>query len=378
VADETVVAILACAGSLLGIAAFSLRGGWRRAFAPFRISPRRMTVARLGLCVRDTADIDRVDTILASFLGGFNDMLTARTKAEALASCDGLPTIYRAFAHEGLAMGYTLRSLFRYDASSFEREIVRPRPAYRYLYYVGLGFWSGMRNHPPTKVHRIVEGLDPLHRYLVFDGYGFKVAFFDAPRTEAVYERLSGFSGYARNAAYQGVGRALYFRFMADPQALIEHVRRLDEFATDAAAGVGLASVFVNADRLERAARLASLMPEPWRPQVHLGMCFGLKARAINDIDRFDHDLGRLDVGVQQAVRVAIRECDRIELLVRSEGGADPYRTWRERVTAWMADHIEYPLSGVRRHTDAGTPRGASINASAQRQPVEFSKRGHV
>ncbi len=191
-------------------------------------------------------------------------------------------------------MGYTLRHLFRYDAATFEERVVKPRPEFRYLYYVGLGFWSGMRNHSPRRLARSVDGLDPLHRYLCYDGYGFKTAFFDYRTHANSLRRLDRLDGYAINAAYQGVGRAFFFLYMDQPDLWTEHVAKLGAYSKDAAAGAGLAAVFVHPDQLERARAFAMRLPAAWRPHYHLGMCFGLKARSINDLDRFERDMARL------------------------------------------------------------------------------------
>ncbi|MCH8966057.1 MAG: DUF1702 family protein [Planctomycetes bacterium] len=340
------ISIFAIAVSAALIAA--LTGRWRIVLAPFRIRANRMTVDRLGLLVSSTADAERVDTILRSFAGGFNAMLTSPSVSAVENYCDALPSFYQPFAHEGVAMGYTPRNLFLYTPSAFETRIVKRRPELRYLYYVGLGFWSGMRNHRPGKLERIVDGLDPLHGYLCYDGYGFKHAFFDYPKNPSVLGKLEHLSGYRRNAAYQGVGRAFFFRFMDDPHTLIEHLSRLGAYAADGAAGVGLASVFVNPDRLEKAQALAAEMPSEWQAHFHLGMCFALKARSINNPDRFERDMARVPDAVAKAAWAAIRECDRVELQIRSQEGEDRYRRWRERVADWMAEHIEYPLAGVK------------------------------
>ncbi|UCE58276.1 MAG: DUF1702 family protein [Phycisphaerales bacterium] len=329
----------------LGVAVAT--GWWRRLFAAFAIRPAEMTVERLGLLVATSQDTERVNTILRSFAGGFNAMITRASVAASHAYSDSLPVFYRPFAEEGLAMGYTLRHLFRYNPTSFELNLVKARPHYRYLYYVGLGFWSGMRNHSAERVARLTEGLDPLHRYLCFDGYGFKHAFFDYPKDPQILRRLDALEGYVRKAAYQGVGRGMWFLFAGHPEVLIEHIAKLGEHAGDGAAGLGLASVFVNPDRLEVAQELGKALPAEWHNDYHLGMCFGLKARALNDLDHFQQGVGRLPRAVQDAVYASIRECDRVELLIRSEGEEDGYRRWRGRVTAWMAENIEYPLAGI-------------------------------
>lgn len=332
----------------LAVALLIVTGWWRLAFVAFAIRPSRMTVDRLGLSVTSPRDVERVDTILASFAGGFNAMIAAPSSRAWRAYCDSLPALYRPFAYEGAAMGYTLRHLFRYRPDEFEDRIVKPLPEYRYLYYVGLGFWSGMRRHDATAMSRVVEALDPMHRYLCYDGYGFKHAFFDYPNDPNGLRPLDSLEGYARNAACQGVGRAFFFLYMAEPETLVEQVGKLGVYAADAAAGVGLAAAFINPDRLEVARELGARLPSNWHDHYHLGMCFGLKARSINDVDRFEQDMGRTEAGVREAVFASIRECDRVERLTRSEQGENGYRRWRERVTEWMAGHIDYPLAGLR------------------------------
>ena len=203
-----------------------------------------------------------------------------------------------------------------------------------------------------------------MHGSLCYDGYGFKLAFFDYAKDETSLRKLDALEGYSRNAAYQGVGRALWFRFMDRPDLFVERVSRFGVHASDAAAGAGLAMVFVNPDRMEVARAWAAKMPSQWHPQVHLGMCFGIKARSINNVEQFERDTAGLDSKVKDAIFASIRECDRIELLVRAERGADSYRQWRTRVMQWMVDHVEYPLAGLKAQqrvtstVERGTVRG--------------------
>jgi hypothetical protein len=349
--------------TLIAVAAVALlaaTGWWRLAFVVFRIRATSMTVNRLGLAVSDPDDVKRVNSVLQCFAGGFNAVISRPRTLAWRRYCDTAPALYEPFAHEGAAMGFTLRRLFRYRAGDFEDLVVKPRPGMRYLYYVGLGFWSGMRNHGPQRLERVVRGLDPLHRYLCYDGYGFKHGFFDYPKDPQCLRRLDALDGYARNATYQGVGRAFFFRFMDRSDLLIDHAGRLGVHARDAAAGMGLAAVFVFPDRLEVARQLGADLPREWHDDFHLGMCFGLKARSINDPDQFARDLARAGPDVQTAVWASIRECDRVELQVRAEGPDDAYEQWRRRVTVWMAQHIEYPLARV----------GPQTPKPAQRQPA--------
>jgi hypothetical protein len=322
-------------------------GYWRWAMVVFAIRPGQLTVKKLGLLVESADDVQRVDTILASFASGFNAMLT-RPTAEAVRSfCASLPPLYRPFAEEGQAMGYLPRKLGGFAPADFETNIVKRQPEFRYLYYVGLGFWAGMRNYSVQRLRRMVDGLDPLYGNLCFDGYGFQRAFFHYPKNPQALRKLDELQGYDRSAAYHGVGRAFWFLYMARPEVMVSKMASLGSCAADVAAGVGLAAVFVNPDRLASAQSLAREMPEAWQPSFHLGMCFGLKARSINDNDEFQTNLAGQDESLRDAALASIRECDRIEMLVRAESVDEPYLHWRERVTDWLSLHVEYPMAGL-------------------------------
>ncbi len=348
-------------------AALALSGRWRVLLLPARIPARKMTVRRLRLLVSDAADVERIDGILSHFAAGFNTALTAVSDRTWRVFCDSLEPLYQPFAHEGAAMAYLPRHLFRFDPEHFERTIVKPAPGFRYLHYVGLGFWWGMRRTAPARVAESVRPLDVLHRYLCFDGYGFTQAFFHDRRRPDALRRLDAFPGYARNAAYQGAGRALYFLYHSDPEALMTRLEGLGDMAAEAAGGVGLAAAFVNPDRLEKALALAERFPPGWRAHVHLGLCFGLKARSINDVGWFEENVSRLPADVQEAIRASIRECDRVELRVRDAVRGDAtitgYRRWRETVAEWMMREISYPLRGLQR---AAERRGKTVSGKTE------------
>lgn len=348
---------------LVALAALAVTGWWRLVLVPFRINPGRMTVRRLGLQVSAPEDVERVDGVLRSFAGGFNAMIARPSDKAWQAYCNSLPALFTPFGHEGAAMGYSLRRLFRAGPGDFEETIVRPGPHMRYLYYVGLGFWAGMRDYSASRLTRMVDRLDPMHGHLCYDGYGFKHAFFDYAAKPQVLGKLDLLDGYARHAAYQGVGRAFFFLYMSRVDLMIAHLNRLSNHAADAAAGLGLASVFVNPDRLDVAQNLGTALPADWRRHFHLGMCFALKARAIGDVDQFDRDLARLEPRARQACQASVRECDRVELQVRADHQEDGYRRWREQVTEWLDARIEYPMRAIKPTTSSEhTTTDADVN----------------
>ena len=324
-------------------------GGWRAVCCwPWRLSPAQLGVAHLGLDVA-AADRPRIDGVLAGFARGFNAALLSRTERGWARRIERLEPFVRPFAQEGAAMAFVPRRGMRYDAATFERRHPHTHPAFRYLHYVGLGFWAGMRQYSPDRLTRMTEPLDPLYRFLCYDGFGFQHAFFDWPRDPQGLAPLDQLTGYARHAAYQGVGRALVFYHLADVDALIARAASVGPHAPDVAGGLGLAAVFLFPDRLAFAQELGRQVPSDWQRSFQVGACFGLKARAAADPVLFADHLAAAPPSVADAVRSAVAACDDLETQVRQAGLPDGYRRWREALADWMTEHLEYPFAG-RRH----------------------------
>lgn len=322
-----------------------------------------MTIDALGLRVHQPDHRERVHGVLDAFTRGFNAGLCSSTVDAGLDECDRVDRFYRPFAHEGLAMSYIPRRLMRFDAVSFDRELASRRPEHGYLYHVGLGFWWGSRRAEPRRVHSAIEPLDVLHRYLCFDGYGFQQAFFSAPRDPFAL-RFFGFNRYARNAAFQGVGRALYFLLLDDPEGMIAALRRAGEHFNDVVAGLGLAAVFVHLDRFHEVIDLATRIPPAGRSSFQLGMCFGLKARALTDPALFRDVLSGWDPQARRAATAAVEACDQCEAGVRSRGMDDGYRVWRSELQSWLETHLEYPMASINETSMKGGRATRTIEAA--------------
>ncbi len=341
-------------GVVLVLVVLFLTGAWRIAMRPFGIRDGDMTVEKLGFRVSDEADVALVHGICRAFGGGFNACIGERSDSGWERFSDSQDVHFRPFADEGAAMGYALRAMPFATPGGFEACFPRKRPAHVYLHYVGLGFWYAMRGAQFEKLVRVVRGLDRLHGGLCWDGYGFKFGFFDYETHAERVTALRDLPGYAAHVAHQGLGRSLWFRYMDDPAGLVEAVGACGAFASDAASGVGLAVAFTTIERIDRGMVVLDLMPEAWRADVLLGMCFAFKARSLNDRAYFEACLERMGPKRAEAVVRSISECDAVEESVRSEvDGALTvedcayYRRWRERLKSWLGEHIVYAYEGV-------------------------------
>ncbi len=224
-----------------------------------------------------------------AFLGGYNAMLELPSLERVSQAAAQVDPHFRPFFFEGAALGYLPRGYLSSDfrPQRVERDLLQMDPGFRYLYYVGLGFWMALR-HPrrPAAIESLGRHLDPMYVPLCYDGFGFKVGFFDYPRRpERARKLLELVPAEHRSAAQQGFGRSLFFVFMEDEAAFR---RERDEVSGDLRMareqGRSLAVAFTGVDRprgievyLEQAADEAELSARL------TGVTWALTAREMND-----------------------------------------------------------------------------------------------
>lgn len=297
----------------------------------------------LPLLRRDPGEVDRqarhfrvesaeglalVSSVGRSFLGGYNAMLAAAGFADVVDAGARVEPHFRPFFFEGAAMGYLPRGAFTpgLGPGRAEADLLAMDPRFRYLYYVGLGFWYGFR-HPrrPAALESLSPHLDPMYAPLCYDGYGFKVGFFDYPTRTSARDLLERAPADRRPFLYQGFGRALFFVCMEDEtrfereRAAVPAERRGDlEF------GRSLALAFTGLRTPERILRhLEAPLPEDERRARLLGVTWALTAREMNDRDHFERCLA----GVPEGDRDRLA---RLPVLCREAlGRSGSYDAWR-------------------------------------------------
>jgi hypothetical protein len=338
---------------------------WPWLLRAVQIRPGVMRPERLGLCLRTAEDRERVEGVCSAVAGGFN-AVTGGSGERWVDFCAGLEPHFRPFAQEAVAMGLPLRLGMRFTPQRFEHDLVGRFAANTYLYYVGLGFWYALSGGRDQRLNRVTQPLNRMYRYLCWDGFGFKYGFFDyAHRFERV-ERLIRLDGYRAHAAMQGVGRSMWFRFMGDAERLVAEIRRFpDAFRGDLAGGLGLASVFVDTDRLGRVWDLAGQIPPQWRSEFQQGMVFALCARKMTDPQYFAECLAKLPAHRAAGARRATSQCDAIEADLRARGVWHAYRLWRESLAVWLDANLRYPLE-AEGHESEDQGRTAPVASARQ------------
>lgn len=320
----------------------SVTGDVAAAGEPPRTRPSSLSLRRLLSLAPDqasfqargfaSADPQRqlaLETIGQTFIRGYNAALLAPDAQAVLSFTNGVSPTERGFAAEGAAMGAAIA-----DAVSFRKSLL---PAclkafaadFAYLAHVGAG-WSLAR--VPWRRRRILAELDPLLRWLAFDGLGFHDTYFHHRRILAGWRRER--AGYAAHAYDQGVGRALWFVAGGSVPAAIKLLSTLPELRhRDIWSGLGLAMTYagpVTADDLAAACEAAG----PNRPQFAQGVAFACEARALaRHVPAHTDFAARAVWGVSaEDLSCLVREAR--DRLPRAEGEVPRYEIWRTAVAA--------------------------------------------
>src|SRR5262249_53753084 len=145
--------------------------------------------------------------------------------------------------------------------------------------------------HPrrPVSIERLADHVNPIYLPLCYDGYGFKVGFFDYPRFHHARRHLLRCPPHRPAAAYQGFGRALFFVYMEDEVSYrLERDAVPIEHRYDLEQGRSLAIAFTGVDRpVVLAAHVAAARDETERRARLLGVTWALTAREMSDAPHF-------------------------------------------------------------------------------------------
>lgn len=291
--------------------------------------------------------LDLVASVGRAFLGGYHAMLTARALGEVSVAGLSVEPRYRPFFFEGAAMGYLPRAYFTNGSGPdrVEADLLAIDPRFRYLYDVGLGFWFGFR-HPgrPGALEALAPHLDPFYFPLCYDGFGFKVGFFDFPRRRAARKILDRAPAGRRAQIYQGFGRALFFVCMEDESRFQREKAGVPaEHRSDVESGRSLAFAFTGLNRPERIlVYLAEARNDDERGSRLLGVTWALAAREMNDPDYFERCVASLAPAEQALLRLLPQRCREALSLSAS------YEEWRMKTKDAVL--LAYAASeGVRR-----------------------------
>lgn len=296
--------------------------------------------AHLGLPGRDSPSARHLERIPEAVLCGFEWGIEARRPGEVEHRLETVAPDLRGFAFEGVAMAYTIRDSLPLGRGDRTREfMLGPALPHTFLTYIGIGF--AMSRLPRPLWRNILPDLEgnpyhPTMSWLAVDGYGFDLAYFDAPRwidgqrAPKPYP-WEGAPEYFPRAFDQGVGRALWFVHGARRDGVGAAVGRFPrQRRPDLWSGVGLAAAFAGgADPGE----LRELLALSGEDAAHLlqGAVFAAKARVFSGhVPEHTETtvLALTGMGAEAAALLADEQS-----VEPRHGGAEPaYEEWRAGV----------------------------------------------
>jgi hypothetical protein len=285
---------------------------------------------------------ERVEEIGRAVLSGYGSALEEDRPSLLGEQLDRISPELRGFAYEGAAMALALLDDLSPSSLGRSRRTLQflrgPAAPHVYMSLVGVG-WAAARF--PLTLGRRLEVLDPVLRWLVFDGYGFHEGFFHWARAIDRQEVPRRMTGYRRRAFDQGLGRSLWFVEGADVERIAAAVARFPaERHGDLWSGVGLAGCYAGGVDRQALEALRGLAGD-FRPQLAQGAAFAAKARILagNPVDATEL---ACDVWTSRTPESAARVTDEAALDLSSAGPLPAYELWRQRIQARLS-----PLKGA-------------------------------
>jgi hypothetical protein len=298
------------------------------------ISSSEVTFQRRGFHPGERDRRERLEGIGRTFLDGYHAALLESDLLHLGRHLDAIAPERRGFAYEGAAMGLALRDALSPVGRNLFDEFVRGvGREHAYTAHVGLG-WALARL--PRWLGRSPAGLDPLLRWLVFDGYGFHEGYFHGNRSYRERSVPDGLHGYERCTFDQGLGRCLWFWACADTDRIPGIIRSFPPTRhADLWSGVGLACTYAGGANRPDLERLAAAGAE-FAPHLGQGAVFAAKAhrRAGGDPE---HAAVATEVlcGLSPAAAAAVSDESERDLPPDAEVPA--YEIWRRRIRDELA-----------------------------------------
>jgi hypothetical protein len=290
-----------------------------------------------GFRASDPARQAALESIGETFLRGYNAALNGNEPNDILPLVLAMPPSRRGFAAEGAAMGFAIADALPFAQPRLAGYLNAAQGHFAYLVHVGVG-WAMARL--PWRRGALLAQLDPLLRWLAFDGMGFHDTYFSFPRVRSGWRRQD--SGYAARAYDQGVGRALWF---VSGGAADHAARLVADFPSlrqaDLWSGLGLAMTYTD---LCNAQDIAMVCRNARALSVHLaqGAAFACEAHALaRDIPAHVDTVARELTGQDAAALSTLVREARARLPASDDAEAPAYEIWRRNVAAAMAPLVE-------------------------------------
>jgi hypothetical protein len=271
----------------------------------------------------------RLEQVGGTFLDGYHLALEHETPVAVVAELNRVPLELRGFAFEGAAMGLgLLESLTPWRSDRVNQFLSIAGDAHAYMIHVGVGWvWARFS----WRRRATEQQLDPLLRWLAYDGWGFHEGFFHWPQYTAGRPAPPSLSGYERRVFDQGLGRSFWFVKGGNPELIARSINNLDALRrADLWSGVGLSSSYAGMVPEDDLHQLRELAGEYW-PQLAQGSAFAAKARQrAGNLTDYTHLATRILCGM--SALDAARLCDTTLEHLPTDTTEPGYEIWRQRL----------------------------------------------
>jgi hypothetical protein len=294
------------------------------------LSPDQASFDARGFRVVSAVAREALEAVGKTFITGYNTAVRANSLDSVLGIVAGIPAQLRGFAAEGAAMGTAISDAVPFRTPRFPQLMALLDSDFTYLVHVGAG-WALAR--VPWRKRHILPPLNPLYRWLAFDGLGFHDGYFKSS------DILSGWRrepfGYAARAYDQGVGRALWFASGGSATWAADRIRQLAaERHGDLFSGLGLAMAYAGPTTSEDVRQAVELAGREG-PHLAQGIAFACEARARASHIPANARTAAQVIGFEPSALAAL-VCDARKSL--SEQDEEPrYEAWRRKVSNALA-----------------------------------------
>jgi enediyne biosynthesis protein E3 len=307
----------------------------------FAIDVSEASFARRGFGPTPLARQQRLEEIGRCFVAGYNAAVRTADPVAVVTDLSVTADELSSFAFEGAAMGFALLDLLApWRSRRLALFLSGAAGPHVYMGYVGAG-WALARTS--LLLAWRLGNLDPLLRWLMFDGYGFHEGYFH-PTTAIVDQCVPrGLRGHARSIFDQGLGRAIWFATGAQGAAAAGEIGKFPPARhSDLWSGIGLAAAYAGGVEKNELTALAKASG-PHYGELGQGAAFAAKAR-----QRAGNPAAHTELACQTFCGIGAAEAatitDEARPLVSQSDRGEAYLAWRAEIRRRIGAHFSSPL----------------------------------
>jgi hypothetical protein len=213
------------------------------------IRPEEASFAKRGIESSEPALTRRLETMLESFIGGYNLAVATRGDEVALAKAlnAGFDNHQVGFAFEGIGLYFAILDQLVPGRSDRLATLLKGTAAHHdFIIAVGAGFAVARVPWGVRVLDRYLKTLDPFVAWCVPGGYGFHQGFFHHKQyVDEAKDPPKSMSPIGRRLFDSGVGRSLWWVKAADPARIAAAIARFPEDRrAELWAGAGIAASY--------------------------------------------------------------------------------------------------------------------------------------